>query len=401
VLGADADSAAKSALKKQFCNVVTEVKTIAKLEEANEPRTVLEGFTRLDALNHIGNIVFSVDLNNNQANYVPYTAPVHFPRIWNASWFLWVQYNGSISQPMARNAGEALGVGAKLNLTDAKKPLYSSSVDLTELYGMEQLLAGSPPPDASGFHGLTSPKWPDKILPPIDKDLAAKGAGLYKEICQKCHLAPITEPEFWNSDLWKPTSSGGLRYLDLNMVDIQYVGTDPAQAEDMANRKVKTPASLGIDSQEYGTALKEVVEKTTNQWYDSQQQPTPQAQRDKMNGYLPVGIRAVLKYKARPLNGIWATPPYLHNGSVPNLCVLLSPEERAKTVTFYLGNREYDPVCVGYRTEKLDGGFEMKTTIRGNRNTGHEFNDKPGPGVIGRGLTPDERKALIEYLKTL
>ena len=97
-----------------------------------------EGFTRLDALNHIGNIVFSVDLDNEPANYVGYTAPVHFPRIWNASWFEWVQYNGSIAQPMARNAGEALGVGAKLNLTDAKKPLYSSSVDLKELFAMEQ-----------------------------------------------------------------------------------------------------------------------------------------------------------------------------------------------------------------------------------------------------------------------
>ena len=41
---------------------------------------------------------------------------MHFPRIWNAPWFDWVQYNGSIQQPMVRNAGEALGVGAYLSV---------------------------------------------------------------------------------------------------------------------------------------------------------------------------------------------------------------------------------------------------------------------------------------------
>jgi hypothetical protein len=401
VLGADADTNAKAGLRKQLDEVVTEVKAIAKLEKQNEHRTVEEGFTRLDALNHIGNIVFSVDLNNEPANYVGYTAPVHFPRIWNASWFEWVQYNGSIAQPMARNAGEALGVGAKLNLTDAKKPLYSSSVDLKELFAMEQQLAGTPPPDATGFHGLNSPKWPEKILPPIDGNLAAKGAGLYKEICQGCHLPPVSEPEFWNSDRWSAKNAAGERYLDLKMLDIQNIGTDPAQAQDMASRRVTTPASLGIASQEYGTALAAVVENTAKQWYSSQQPPVPDDVQQKMNGYRPVGVRAPLQYKVRPLNGIWATPPYLHNGSVPNLYALLSPvEERPKN--FYLGNREYDPVNVGYRTDELADGFEMDTTIRGNYNTGHEFSDaSKKAGVIGRGLTPDERKALIEYLKSL
>ena len=58
-----------------------------------------------------------------------------------------------------------------------------------------------------------------------------------------------------------------------------------------------------------------------------------------MNGYRPVGVRAPLQYKVRPLNGIWATPPYLHNGSVPTLYALLSPvEERPKKFIWAIAN---------------------------------------------------------------
>ena len=111
-------------------------------------------------------------------------------------------------------------------------------------------------------------------------------------------------------------------------------------------------------------------------------------------------FRATDGYLSVPLDGLWLRAPYLHNGSVPNLYDLLSPvSERPKT--FYLGNREYDPVNVGYRSEKIPNGFKVDTSIRGNSNSGHEFNKGSGKGIIGPPLTPDERRALIEYLKTL
>jgi len=69
--------------------------------------------------------------------------------------------------------------------------------------------------------------------------------------------------------------------------------------------------------------------------------------------------------------------------------------------TFQLGQREYDPIKVGYRSDELAGGFTFDTRIRGNHNTGHEFDDRKADGVIGRRLGPDERRALVEYLKTL
>jgi hypothetical protein len=302
---------------------------------------------------------------------------------------------------MVRNAGEALGVGAPVNLIDPKAKLFASGVRVDELYKMEQLLAGARPNAKYGFSGLASPKWPSGTLPPIDQPLAARGAVLYHDMCQGCHLPPVTTPAFWTSGRWTKPNAAGERYLDLKMIDISEVGTDPGQAVGTKNRTVTIPNDPRITSTQFGLELGQVVEATATQWYDSQVPPTPAADRERMNGNRENGIRALLKYKARPLNGIWATPPYLHNGSVPNLYALLSPvpERPAK---FYLGGREYDPVNVGYDYGKIAGGFEFDTSINGNRNTGHEFsNDKSRPGVLNRELTPDERRALVEYLKTL
>jgi hypothetical protein len=398
VLGPGASDEAKSHLRRQLDQVLLQVNAIKKHDEAVKPQSVEEGYARTDALNRIGNIIFGVDLNNYD-NYVGYSAPVHFPQIWDASWFEWVQYNGSIQQPMMRNAGEALGVGATLNLTGGKGDLYASGVQVKTLSEIELLLAGMPPDARSGFSGLNSPKWPASILPPINIDLAAKGAGLYKELCQRCHMAPVTDADFWTSDRWLPPNSAGERHLNLEQIPINRIGTDPAEAEGMKNRRVVTPPSLGITTDQFGLALCQVVDMAVKHWYDGQQPPTSGALRQEVN--CTNGVRTPSSYKVRPLNGIWATPPYLHNGSVPNIYALLSPDaERPKK--FYLGNREYDPVNVGYRSDKFPGGFEFDTRIRGNSNSGHEFNNTPNKeGVIGRLLSPDERRALIEYLKTL
>jgi hypothetical protein len=408
VLGPGASDDAKSNLRKEFNAVYQQIREVAKLEQSVKPKSVVEGFARLDALSRIGNTVFALDIDHHE-NFVAYSAPVHFPRIWDASWFEWVQYNGSIQQPMTRNAGEALGVRATVNFPVAKDQLPTSSVQVNTIFQLEQLLAGDKPPTAENrFSGLTSPKWPDKILPPVNIHLAAEGATLYQAHCKGCHLAAPSDREFWTARQWSPANAAGERYLDLNMIDIAHVGTDPAQSEDMKNRTVAIPANLAITndsgllvtSDDFGDALRRLVTKVVNQWYDSQVPPTPPGLRDKMNGFRPDGIRAPLQYKARPLNGIWATPPYLHNGSVPNLYTLLSPVVDRPTV-FYLGNREYDAVNVGYRTEKFPGGFRFDTSIRGNSNSGHEFNNGSGKGIIGPLLSPDQRRALIEYLKTL
>ena len=77
-------------------------------------------------------------------------------------------------------------------------------------------------------------------------------------------------------------------------------------------------------------------------------------------------------YAARPLYGIWAAAPYLHNGSVPTLHdLLLPPEQRPKT--FALGGREYDPVKLGFPvgTAWSQQDCVVDTTRTGDGNGGH------------------------------
>jgi hypothetical protein len=100
---------------------------------------------------------------------------------------------------------------------------------------------------------------------------------------------------------------------------------------------------------------------------------------------------AVLRigYKARPLNGIWATAPYLHNGSVPTLAELLLPEcERTKQ--FHVGSIEFDKDNVGFKSDPTYPVFA--TRLEGNSNKGHNF---------AANLSKEERRQLLEFLKSL
>jgi cytochrome c2 len=99
-------------------------------------------------------------------------------------------------------------------------------------------------------------------------------------------------------------------------------------------------------------------------------------------------------YVAMPLDGVWLRAPYLHNGSVPSLWDLLEiPEKRPQV--FYRGYDVYDPQKVGFITEGSEAeqaGFRHETSVPGNDNGGH---------LYGTDLSPAEKEALIEYLKTL
>ena len=95
-----------------------------------------------------------------------------------------------------------------------------------------------------------------------------------------------------------------------------------------------------------------------------------------------------LGYKSRPLNGVWATAPYLHNGSVPTLAELLKPPAQ-RVRTFHVGG-EFDSEAVGVKDDPSKPLYD--TSLPGNSNAGHPF---------GVDLTPDQKRDLLEYLKSL
>jgi len=447
VLGPNASDADRATLKKGLKAATDfalnmQAKNYQSAIEAKGQTETEEGFGRLDALNRIGNQE-AID------------APVSYPPIWTVPWFSWAQYDGSIAQPLIRNAGEALGVFAQINLSPApaSNKLWRSSMALENLVHIEDMLRG-PDPFATTtptFGGLISPKWPEKLF---DGDEAWKlnpvrverGRKLYATICVECHLGPVADPVFdktypdksfwkikpaedWESKGWN--AKGPI--LDLVQKPVDAMQTDPGQASVLATRKVTVPGFLDVDpardlkgcklpqgsttEMPYALALMAVVQKAGDKWMEDRK--LSEAERaalwgDRQNCPNPAGK----SYRARPLNGVWSTAPYLHNGSVPSLYWMLTPAAERPT-SFCQGARDYDPKQVGFAVPK--GGessckvgqtlFVAKDSsgkpVKGNSTLGHSFEGPAKPnkdypnGIIGGAFSEEERLDLIEYLKTL
>jgi hypothetical protein len=472
VLGPDATPAQRDELKKglskAFHFVFDQAKALKKMHNDTHREDTEEGFGRLDALNRIGNQVFATDmaisgLQGFDTNLAARDAPVSFPPIWTVPWLLWAQYDASIEQPLIRNAGEALGVAALLNLSpDAPKDtLFSSSVAIENLVRIEAMLRGADDPasrEPKSFGGLQPPKWPSQIFPndpawKIDPARVAKGRAVYADICVECHLGPVDDPvfdtQFPDSSVWKPEHWNAkgpvLKEVQKSVDDM---GTDSAQAKILGERRVSVPGFLDMQpardmqpspdpgkgsectdlplpstysttEMPYSIALMTIVELVSRKimndkhvsasdqkdlWGPRQNCPNP----DK-----------VLHYRARPLNGVWATAPYLHNGSVPSLHWMLMPAAQ-RPKQFCMGFRDFDPQQVGFHVEANEvpkcrnGETRFLATnpdgspIHGNSNLGHSLEAPPAQhkadykaGIIGRLLTDEERLDLIEYLKTL
>ena len=104
-------------------------------------------------------------------------------------------------------------------------------------------------------------------------------------------------------------------------------------------------------------------------------------------------LRKTDGYLSVSLDGLWLRAPYLHNGSVPSLQDLLEKPEN-RTPLFYRGYDVYDPETVGFVSQGAEAerlGFKYYTQVAANSNQGH---------LYGTDLSPEEKTALIEYLKT-
>ena len=140
---------------------------------------------------------------------------------------------------------------------------------------------------------------------------------------------------------------------------------------------IKTDSTLYTSNQQ----AKPFVDWFNNSWFA--QAPYP-ARLAPGNGYV-----------APPLDGIWITAPYLHNGSVPTVEAVLNSKLRPAYWTRDFDKPDYDYEHLGWKYEarqQPDGKKVYNTTLPGYGNYGHYFGDK---------LTVEERKAVLEYLKTL
>ncbi len=194
---------------------------------------------------------------------------------------------------------------------------------------------------------LRPPKYPFAI----DQARADRGKVLFEKTCAKCH----------------GTYGPGGEYPNV-IVELKVIGTDPARALAGSERLIAhyNATWLGED--------------------------------------YPVDT-TMTGYQAPPLDGIWATAPYLHNGSVPTLALLLKSADRPRRFTRPPSTdfAHYDQVNVGWKFAPVatppspalpphQARFIFDTANFGLGNGGHTFGDK---------LSDDERSAVIEYLKTL
>ncbi|MBX9453677.1 MAG: hypothetical protein KL801_17925 [Mesorhizobium sp.] len=457
VLGAELSVPTRIALRAQL---IEQIAWQTRLIDANHT-DLRYGYGRLDAQGHILNKVAAVGGGAPMSGPLASDAPASYPHIWNTAQQDKIQWNGIARNilniplfgkntdigALVRNTSEVIGVFAHIEINPRWMTTllgYKSSLRVDKMVDLEQQLAR-----------LQSPRWPEDVLPPIDWDSAERGRALFETQCARCHAdlasddltTPIKVP-------MQPIREGGtdiflacntfLHWSNAGKFEGRrpfVVKGDRIDSEDFT-RDMLTNAAVGAvigrsdelvgslfddifrrggspESRESGAGFDYLPGVT-----DPVKKEIAQACLTSQDAGLP-GDESILAYKARPLNGIWATAPYLHNGSVPTLYDLLLPSPlrvvvpAGKTLaapgpgnrpaSFHVGSRVFDPTKVGFSTQpaellvRSDGEvvetFEFKvygsdgSPVPGNYNSGHDYGTEA--------LSEQQRWELVEYLKTL
>ena len=356
----------------------------------------LPGPGRMDALGSIHNSFTAINTGD-LGNVYPTLAPVKPPFLWNAPQSAWVQWSGIAINPLSRNMGETLGVFARYDLksTTPEQGLFDTTSDVKGLVKLESLLKV-----------LAPPQWPEKTLGKLDQDKVMIGQKLFANNCQQCHT---TYPYRWS-----PERAPGKRFIENAMVPQKVVGTDDTQLKGISfspepviatgNLAAYFNGKTSVSNGEFGLVIQgKIIAKAVNKL-----EPFSKEEFAEMNNYSnylnePPVPAPRASYKAAPRDGVWATGPFLHNGSVPTIYALLTPASERPT-SFYV-TREFDPVKLGINTDAATPkDYFFDTTLIGNSNAGHSFEKSfaqtRGNGVIGPELSSAERLAIIEYLKS-
>ena len=387
-------------------------------------------------------------------------APVSYPFIWDTPQHDYVQWNGIGANAglgaLGRNVGEVMGVFGTLDWAEkdgwtlssaiggqgwfSKKHIsFESSVNAHNLEEIEDRIAI-----------LQSPLWQcpeqekdkkqeircgvDAGLPPIDKVRATKGEKLFDLYCAKCHaqidrtsesrriVAHMDKLDAVKTDTTMADNS--LDYAGFSgILRNKYLKTDVGSV--LLNTKAPVAVTLTLATENvvatpdpdkwFFTLATDWLVDIVKSFFSNSIKPSV-----KTGNYTPDTTQgpfdSLRAYKARSLNGIWATAPYLHNGSVPTLYDLLLPagpekgdppkksdskDTKYRPGKFLVGSRELDPEKVGFRYALGSSkGFEFDTSLPSNSNAGHEYGTRNDPNGLPA-LTDPERWDLVEYLKGL
>lgn len=296
---------------------------------------------RVDTFNPYKAIQFNFPMD---AKYLPSVAlngASDYPSIWmqRPREGMQLHWDGNNKSVAERNLSAALGAG-----------VTPVSVDRDSLLRIKDWLMDFP-----------SPKYP--LSNNVNLELAATGSKLYSQYCSNCHgQGSQEENQHFDYDTNRHTQLG-------TVIPLDKIGTDKGR-------------------------------------YLSYTESFSGAQNLLYAGY-PWRFKNFRKtdgYANHPLDGIWARSPYLHNGSVPTLRDLLEPSVK-RPVAFYRGSKEFDWQRVGYQSytdaartgqDIPESGLVLYSTDElGNSNSGHEGQR------YGTNLSPYQKDAIVEYMKTL
>jgi mono/diheme cytochrome c family protein len=385
VLGKDADDAAVAAIRAEIAEFTGPVAAA---------RSVLEGAKVAQADFGPGNLNALSQGNYNNAGLGAWLAKkgfplgggppmlpkmegaANYPPMWFAPHDTWAQWFVEIHHAGPRNWVQSLSTSEvrppKL-VAAAKQGALFASIHFENIQAIQ-----------SSLERLRTPKWPEEVFGPINRSLAAEGRAVYQERCAACHTRSALAP-----------NQLGIVFKERPAFD---VGTDPTAYQQFVESGPDRLAGL----QKVGDKLIDVRRE--------QLQKDPRVGPKLVGNYMNLYSRglenkfAVAKeydepkappreksgasYWASPLEGVFASAPYFHNGSVRTLWeVLTDPKQREKS--FKTGSVEFDVEGVGLRN---DGPFTYNTAEPGKGNGGHPF---------GTDLPKEKKAALIEYMKSI
>lgn len=239
VLGPEYYETGRDALHDEFFVTFKALLQMGINEKRYKTAPVEEGFARTDALARIGNAVFGDHITTD--NYKAGTAPVSYPPVWDIWKFDWVQYSASVAQPMARNLGESLGVGAAYHFVDDfGRPIppeqrYPTTTRILDIHSLELTL-----------RRLRPPVWNEEVMGTVDREKAARGGLHFIRTCQGCHGPhPADDRQrFIEMPLKKPDQP----HWKMKTLTVEEIGTSPNAAVNfVTNTYDLTPSGLTID----------------------------------------------------------------------------------------------------------------------------------------------------------